>query len=125
MLKELCVAKVPANTAGELPVKMAMSDATGERLVKDGPFGADLIRFPPGGRVNDHTHPGAHILYVTSGHGYVDYNGVPHELRPGTIYLIPSGERHGIRAVTELTILSVASDHRDVGDTERLTLVGG
>lgn len=105
---------------GPLPLKMHASDATAVPLFAWGRFGADAIRFPAGGRVPDHTHPGAHILYVLSGTGWVDYEGEPTRLEPGVCYLIPGGARHGIRADTELTLLAVASDHRPADSPERL-----
>lgn len=108
--------------AGPLPVRMASSDATAMPLVKDGAFGADVIRFPAGGRVADHTHPGGHILFALSGDGWVDYDGVPHRITPGFCYSIPGGVRHGIRADTELTLIAVADDHRDAGADARLDL---
>lgn len=105
---------------GPLGVPMASSDATALRLFKAGPFGADLIRFPAGGSVPDHTHPGSHMLFVLSGSGWVDYEGVPHRLAEGDCYYVPGSTRHGIRAEAELTLLSVADDHRDAGSPERL-----
>lgn len=107
---------------GPLPVRMHASAATARELVAAGPFGADLIRFPAGGCVPDHTHPGAHILFVLSGTGWVDYEREPVRLEPGVCYLIPPGARHGIRAETELTLLAVANDRRPAGSSERLTL---
>lgn len=106
---------------GPLPVRMHASDATAAPLI-DAPFGADLIRFPPGGRVADHTHAGGHILFVQSGAGWVDYEEVPHRLTPGVCYLIPPGVRHGIRAETELTLIAVGDARRPPGIAERLTL---
>lgn len=103
--------------------KMAHSDALGARLVKDGAFGADLIKFPRGGRVGMHTHPGAHILIVMSGFGWVTVSGERHWLRAGVCYLIPSNEPHAIDADTDLSILSIANDHRDVASSERLDVV--
>lgn len=67
---------------GATPIEMAHSDATAKHLFRDGAFGADVIRFPAGGCVPDHTHPGAHILYVLSGRGWLDYEGTATMLRP-------------------------------------------
>lgn len=108
------------DVSGELPVPMASSDARGLELVKRGPFAADLIRFPPGGAVREHTHPGDHILVVVEGRGWLEYDGEPHRLERGHIYLVPGHIRHAILAETELTLVSVADDHRDVGSPERL-----
>lgn len=108
---------------GPLPVLMHASDATAERLLKHGPLGADLIRFPAGGRVPTHTHPGAHMLFVLSGDGWVDCGKESVRLNPGVCYLVPAEAAHGIRAETELTLISVANDHRDAGSQERLNVV--
>lgn len=105
---------------GDLPMQMAASDGRGLALVKRGAFGADLIRFAPGTGVAEHTHPGDHVLIVVSGTGWVDYDGVPHRLEQGAIYLVPGAVRHAIRAESELSLVSVANDHRDVGSPERL-----
>ena len=120
MLNLLQMAILRDLPAGPLPTAMSQSDATALRLVKQEAFGADLIRFPPGGRVPDHTHVGDHILYVLSGRGWVDYDGQPWPLEAGTLYLIPSMVRHGIRAETELTLLAVANVHRDAASEDRL-----
>lgn len=108
---------------GPLPRPMVSSDATGLALAKVGGFGADLIRFPAGGEVRPHTHPGDHILVVVSGSGWVDYDGVPHALEAGVLYLVPGSVPHGIRAETELTLLSIANDHRPVDAESRLEMV--
>jgi quercetin dioxygenase-like cupin family protein len=102
---------------------MHASDATAHRLVKRGDFGADMLRFPAGGCVPDHTHVGDHILYVLGGEGWVDYDGEPHKLEKGYIYLIPSMVRHGIRADTELTLIAIGNSHRDAAAKDRLNVV--
>jgi quercetin dioxygenase-like cupin family protein len=107
---------------GELPITMHASDATAKPLLKSGEFGADLIRFPAGGSVADHTHAGDHMLFVVSGVGWVDYDGSPHRLEPGVCYLIPGEVRHGVRAETELTMLAVAARHIEVESVSRLRL---
>lgn len=111
-------------TTGVLPVKMHASDATALELVSLAGFGADLIRFPVGGCVPSHTHPGSHILFVISGGGWVDYDGMTCPLQPGVCYLVPGGVVHGIRAETELTLLAVANDHRRAGAEDRLSVIG-
>lgn len=112
-----------ANPQGVLPVKMYASDATAKRLLKHGPFGADLIRFPPNGCVPQHTHPGSHMLFVLSGSGWVDCDGLSFFLSAGDCYLIPSNKNHGIRAITEFTLISVADNHRDAGSEDRLNVI--
>lgn len=107
---------------GPLAVPMAHSDATARHLLAHGLFGSDLIRFPAGGRVPEHTHPGAHQLFVLSGEGWVEYEGVAHPLFPGVCYLIPGGARHAVRAATELTLIAVGDDWRPPDSDERLDL---
>lgn len=106
--------------AGALPHPMAHSQGRGLPLVGEGRFAADLIRFSAGEGVADHTHPGAHILIVVGGSGWVDYEGEPHRLTVGCIYYVPGGARHAIRAESELTLISVADDHRPVDAPSRL-----
>lgn len=108
---------------GELPEQMAHSDGRGLRLAKLGRFGADLIRFAPGKGVGTHTHPGDHVLIVTGGTGWVDYDGVPYRLEPGVCYLVPGSVPHAIRAESELSLISIANDHRDVASEARLEVV--
>lgn len=110
-------------TPGALPIKMHASDATAKRLLKHGSFGADLIRFPAGGCVPPHTHPGSHMLFVLSGQGWVDCGNQSFFLSAGECYLIPSNVIHGIRAATEFTLISVADNHRDVANEDRLNVV--
>ena len=114
-------ARVPLDPAAPLPISMKASDATAMALVKHGPFAADLIAFDPGGRVNTHTHPGAHILYVLDGEGTVEYADGDFPLEPGTIYLVPSNQPHAIQAKTRLRLLSIADDHKPADSTDRLT----
>lgn len=108
-----------------LPVQMNSSDATAERLVKRGPFAADQIRFPPGGQVEAHTHPGDHILVCLSGSGTLWYAGERHDLVEGVVYMVPGSTPHAIYADRgeTLSLLSVANDHRDAGSPERLDLL--
>lgn len=107
-------------TGGTLPYQMCNSDGTGLPLLKDGQFGADIIRFAPGKGVMNHTHEGAHILIVIKGTGLVECNGVNYLLEPGVCYLIPSYVDHAIKAETELMMIAVGNDHRPVDSQERM-----
>ena len=106
--------------AGERKYPMFKSDATGEPLVQEGPFGADIIRFPPGGEVATHTHVGAHILFVIKGRGRVIYDGVTHALEPGVCYFVCPMAPHSIKADDELVLIAVGNDHRHVTSEDRL-----
>lgn len=106
---------------GVLPYKMCNSDGTGMPLVKYKDFGADVIRFGAGEGVLNHTHEGDHILIVMKGVGFVEYNGVDHELTPGTCYLIPGHVDHAIKATTELVLIAVGNCHRALDSEDRMT----
>jgi quercetin dioxygenase-like cupin family protein len=108
---------------GPLPIQMHNSDGTGRALLKDGPFGADIIRFAQGKGVRNHTHAGAHILFVIKGSGIVEYNGVEHNLRPGVCYMIPGLVDHAIKADAELVMLVVGNDHQSLASASRLDMV--
>jgi quercetin dioxygenase-like cupin family protein len=104
------------------PVQMAQSDATAEPLLTNGTFGADILRFPEGGSVVPHSHPGDHLLFVLSGQGRLGHQGNVYELRPGLCYLVPGADVHSIYADTILVLLSIANDHRPAGSESRLDL---
>lgn len=105
---------------GPLPEQMAKSDGTGKRLLKDGPFGADLIRFAAGKGVRSHVHPGDHMLFVLSGNGILTFDGQQHAMYPGFCYFVPGTVPHAIEADSELTLLSIANQHIDVASDDRL-----
>lgn len=107
---------------GPLSIQMAHSDGTAQPLVKLDRFGADLIRFSPGKRVQSHTHAGDHILAVLSGEGWLTFDGHRYPLAAGTIYLVPGSVPHAIDATTELSIIATGNDHRDVGAEDRLEI---
>lgn len=109
--------------AGPLPHQMVNSDATGLPLLKDGGFAADLIRFPAGGCVRPHVHPGGHMLFVVGGSGELEFGGERVGLQNGVAYYVPGATPHAIYAETELTLISVSDDHRPVDAAERLEMV--
>ncbi|MDD3040661.1 cupin domain-containing protein [Bacteroides sp.] len=106
--------------SGVRPIKMCNSDGTGSPLVKIDKFGADVIRFPAGQGVMNHTHEGAHILFAIKGTGFVEYDGVDYALEPGVCYLVPSMVDHAIKATTELILIAVGNDHRALDSVERM-----
>jgi quercetin dioxygenase-like cupin family protein len=109
---------------GRLPIEMHASDATALELVssKDGNFGADLIRFPAGGSVPMHTHPGAHILIVIGGKGKLITHDAEASLNPGVVYLVPGGVSHEIFAETALSLISVSDQRIPPSSPDRLAL---
>ena len=124
-MKKIQVSRFSINAGEILPEKMVNSDATGLRLLKNGEFAADVIRFPPNGKVEEHVHPGSHMLFCLHGSGKVKYYDKWHELNPGDCYLIESMVPHAVYASEheELALLTVADDHRDVSSEERLEMV--
>lgn len=109
--------------SGERPIKMMHSDGTGSPLFTSKGFGADIIRFPPNGKVGNHTHEGDHILFVIRGTGIVEYDGVQHELYPGLAYLVPGQVPHAIYAKEELILIAVGNDHRPLNSEDRLNVI--
>jgi quercetin dioxygenase-like cupin family protein len=59
-----------------------------------GGFGALLVTFKPGARLNFHTHTYEQILYVTEGKGIVATHDAEYTVTPGTIIYIHPGEVH-------------------------------
>lgn len=110
---------------GAFNIPMHASDAWARELVanESGLFGADLLRFPPGGRVPMHTHAGDHILLVLAGEGLLLY-GIEESLRlrAGVIYFVDQFKPHEIQAKTELVLVSVGNQRRLPGDVDRLAL---
>jgi quercetin dioxygenase-like cupin family protein len=59
-----------------------------------GGFGALLVTFKPGAKLNFHTHTYEQILYVTEGKGIVATKTEEKTVTPGTIVFIAPGEVH-------------------------------
>ena len=59
-----------------------------------GGFGALLVTFKPGARLNFHTHTYEQILYVTEGKGIVATRSKEYVVTPGAMVYIPPGEDH-------------------------------
>lgn len=59
-----------------------------------GGFGALLVTFGPGARLNFHTHTFEQILYVTEGKGIVATKSEEKIVTPGTMVFINPGEVH-------------------------------
>lgn len=104
---------------------MHASDAKGLPLLYDGGcFGADVIHFPPNGKVPMHTHPGAHCLFCVGGSGYVHVDRMSYHLTVGDCYLIRDNEPHAVEATCDgLRLIVVGNNHRPVNSKERLNVV--
>jgi len=107
----------------ERPTQMANSEGTGQTLLSQDGFGADVIRFEAGHGVQNHVHPGDHILFVLAGEGVVVYDGHPNKLKPGLAYFVPGSVPHAIDAKTNLVLIAVGNRHVLVGDETRMTPV--
>jgi len=125
----LRIAEWRCDYPGDLPLKMANSDATALHLLSNGNLGSDIIRFPGGGGVPLHTHPGAHILFVLSGSGVLEAarpgSGRTdlYALFPGRCYLVDGELPHALEAHKDgMTLLVVGADHYPADSRERLEL---
>ncbi len=107
----------------ERPYKMKNSFGTASPLFSYGGFGADVIRFSADGGVQNHVHPGDHILFTLSGSGYVIYEGIPHELYPGVCYFVKGSAAHAIKATSNLVLIAVGNNHYPADSEERMTPV--
>lgn len=99
---------------------MSKSMGVGIPLVSHNNFGADLIHFKAGEGVQNHTHPGCHILFCLKGSGYVIYEGVPHKMDPGFCYFVEGQTDHAIKAETDLTLIACGNDHFSIDSEKRM-----
>jgi quercetin dioxygenase-like cupin family protein len=60
-----------------------------------------IVTFPRGTRTKMHIHNHEQILYILSGKGIVANEQEEHIATPGTIFLIPAGEKHWHGATKE------------------------
>lgn len=73
-----------------------------------GGFGALLVTFGPGARLNFHAHTYEQILYVTEGKGIVATHEKEHIVTPGTTVFIAPGEVHWHGAVKDSSFSHIA-----------------
>jgi len=59
-----------------------------------GGFGAHLVTFNAGAKLNFHTHDSEQILYITAGKGYLATKEKKYPVTAGFIVFIPAGEVH-------------------------------
>jgi quercetin dioxygenase-like cupin family protein len=95
--KDEIVEKGPVNRRPLLDVK------------ETGAFGATLVTFNPGAKLNFHTHDSEQILYVTEGKGIIATKDKKYVITPGCIVFIPAGEvhMHGATEKTSLTHVAI------------------
>jgi len=60
-----------------------------------------IVTFPPGARTKMHVHNHEQILYILSGKGTVANEQEERTGTPGTVFLIPAGEKHWHGATQE------------------------
>jgi len=74
-----------------------------------GGFGAALVTFSPGAKLNFHTHDSEQILYITDGKGVIATKDKEYIITKGCIVFIPAGEvhMHGATRDTSLTHLAI------------------
>ena len=61
--------------------------------------------FPPNAHAPAHDHAQAEeIIYVTSGHGEIYFDGVPEPVEPGTVAYVPIGMEHSINNQSDETM---------------------
>jgi len=71
-------------------------------------FGAMLVRFEKGARLNFHVHDSEQILYVTEGKGIVATRDKEYVITPGSIVFIPAGEVHWHGATADSALAHIA-----------------
>ena len=60
-----------------------------------------IVTFSPGARTKMHVHSHEQILYILSGKGIVANEQGEHVAMPGTLFLVPAGEKHWHGATRE------------------------
>jgi len=81
---------------GTVSLKTLIDEHLGAEEMK-----ATIATFPRGVRLKMHTHSHEQILYILSGKGIVANEHEEHMATPGTIFLIPAGEKHWHGATQE------------------------
>jgi len=96
-LNDEIVEKGPVNRRPLLDVK------------ETGGFGAALVTFSAGAKLNFHVHDSEQILYITDGKGIIATRDKEYVVTPGCIVFIPAGEihMHGATAKTSLTHVAI------------------
>jgi quercetin dioxygenase-like cupin family protein len=73
-----------------------------------GGFGAALVTFSAGAKLNFHTHDSEQILYVTEGKGIMATRDKQYTITPGCIVFIPAGEVHWHGATADSSLSHIA-----------------
>lgn len=85
-------------------------------LFEGGPAGADVslfvVRTPPGGFVELHTHPYAETFLLLEGRGRWTSGEHVVELEPEAVLVVPPDTLHGFRNIGEVPLLVVSAHER-------------
>lgn len=99
---------------GDLTAMVAnMADLVGyqdgsivSRTIIDKPTGTvTLFAFAEGQGLSEHTAPFNAMVYVLDGHVEVTIAGIPHQLKPGEMVIMPANETHALRALSKFKML--------------------
>jgi quercetin dioxygenase-like cupin family protein len=64
-----------------------------------------VLQFAPGHELAEHQAPAAISLHFLAGEGFLLHGGEWEPVSPGSFFVLPAGEVHGVRATTYLTLL--------------------
>ncbi|MEU5396103.1 cupin domain-containing protein [Streptomyces tibetensis] len=90
-------------------------------------IGLDRITMETGAEFELHTHPGAHILYILSSHGFIHVDGVDYAMTTGDSVFVPANYPHGVKtdptATEPLQFLAFGVPHMPIDSSDRMTVV--
>ena len=87
-------------------------------------MGIDLIEMHPNTRFPTHTHPGAHILFVLFGEGFIKIGDDTYETRPGDAYFVPADVPHSVGAgKTSHRLLAIGFPHKELTADDRMEVI--
>lgn len=91
----------------------------GERI------GVDLIKMAAGTAFELHTHPGAHVLVVREGTGWISIDRVTYRLYADDSIYVPAHYAHGVSAALDsgICFLAFGVPHMPISSQQRMTLV--
>lgn len=64
-----------------------------------------LFCFEPGQALSEHSAPFEAMIHVLRGSAEVRLGGIPHDARPGSLYVMPAGLPHAVTARERLVFL--------------------
>ena len=106
-----------------LPGVTGVSGVSGVPAGDEKPLGIDRIIMEAGTEFPQHTHPGAHIIYVLEGKGSITIGGEIYWTSPGDCYFVPADIPHSVGALERHIILAIGYPHKAIEDPERMEVV--